>query len=469
MRLPNVDVILDDIGPIPEAHAHYLAWITANLGQNRAENSHMSPFPTGRATVHACECDYLIAYQNGSALALQRLRERLPEVMHKLYGQSIELPEVFVFVGEARNGFSVLERNGCHAVKIDFRTAMTLTLTQFLLGVSGGNPQLRQLATWLILSVVLSKNRVFDPVLMQLAHEARAMDQRVFEDLVGSVANLILLHEIGHVLFDQLPKGFAQVVYQFVDIPGADQGQRIGAASAAIGAPPTERTQPVDAHARLILPPELARWNPEITADCFSVFGHFACLLEVYNGQPRIAIEAICDSFLGWNLTFFGLWSMQQVQSEAMGLGPGTTPETASHPDGLTRCDIMLFYINHIMARVVPDYRSPALGRSVRAYQNLWSADMHQSLRALRTYLLVTPEAFETFRDGLLRTVLSGCLYDEFKQVGSAQRLTNNLREIEGKWTAFHTANHLNGQPVFLDLAQQFGALDLKFISEDRV
>jgi hypothetical protein len=41
------------------------------------------------------------------------------------------LPEIHVFVGETNSGFSVVRREDACAIKLDFRMAMVLTLSQF--------------------------------------------------------------------------------------------------------------------------------------------------------------------------------------------------------------------------------------------------------------------------------------------------------------------------------------------------
>jgi len=468
MRLPNIDHLLEDFPSIAEAHQHYCNWIDDNLSENRLEHIHASPYEYGKLTEHACECVFLLAYQRGSSLALSRLRARLPEATQALYGQSIELPEIHVFVGETNSGFSVVRREDACAIKLDFRMAMILTLSQFFLGVSGGTSRTCQLATWLMLAVVLSQESAFDPVLIHLAHEANAMDPGVFGDLIGSVADLVIQHEVGHVVAEQLPSNFTNLVY--LPRERLPPGKRVGAGFTGEGSMPRLSEQPMpewNLH-RLVLPTDIEHWDREVVADCFSIFAGYVVCLEVYDGDRRRAIEAVCDAFLSWNLTFFAVWSLQHLKAEAMGLGDPSDPAHASHPDGLTRCDIALIFLNHLMARTHPEHRSPALTRSFQLYRKLWSGPIEQRLHAVRTYLIVAPEACGKFVSRVLQGVLSGCLYDEFKGVSGRGRLHANILEMGDHWDNFQQTSCINGRPVFVEMADELGSLEVNFVSEER-
>lgn len=468
MQLPNIDHVLADMPSIPEAHAYYTRWIAENMSENRAAHTHVSPFTHGAAVEHAGECVFLQAFQNGSSLTLSRLRKRLPTATKAFYGKPIELPEVHVFVGETAGGFSMLRRGDHVAVKIDLRTALILTLYQFFLGAHGGTDQSRQLAVWLLLSVVTSRQADFDEVLIALTHEAQNAAPAIFGDMVGSVADLILLHEVGHVLEDRLPEDFSQIVFLPPEDNRIDPTRRVGAAYMPAGTRPESRGRPIAVDDRLALPEALNAWGSEFTCDCFATFAQYLVLLEVHDGNRRIAIEAMCESLLSWNLTFFALWSLQHLRAMAASEPGDGEPAKATHPEGLTRCDILLFFINHIMARELPEYRSPGLKRSVVTFQRLWSGPIEQSLQDLRSYLVVAPEAYESFVDRLLRPILTGCLYDSMKGIGGSSRLQDNILEKGAQWGRFHAASQLNGQPVFIALAEQLATLDVHFVSEDR-
>jgi hypothetical protein len=166
MRLPNIDHLLEDFASLAEAHKHYREWINDNLSKNRLEHSFASPYNYGKIAKHTCERDFLEAYQTGSSLALSRLRSGLRETTQALYGCTVELPQIYIFVGDTNSGFSVIRREDGCAIKLDFRKVMMLALSQFFLGVNGGTPRTRQLGVWLLLSVVLSRERDFDPVLV---------------------------------------------------------------------------------------------------------------------------------------------------------------------------------------------------------------------------------------------------------------------------------------------------------------
>jgi hypothetical protein len=467
MRLPNIDYLLDDCSSIALAHRHYLDWIDNNLEENRLERRHFSPYQLGKFTQHACECDYLLCYQRGSSLTLSRLNKRLPEAMKELYGCSIVLPDIFVFVGETSSAFSVDHREGACAIMLDFRMAMILALSEFFVGLQDGTVRSRQLATWLMLAVVRSREIDFDWMLIELAHEANATNPRVFGDLIGRVADLVILHELGHVIADQLPADFTHAGYKPRESMGVGSKKRRGAGFVPDDPvlPPPERPIP-EVHPRLALPAEIEHWHPEIVADCFSIFAGFAVCLEVYDGDRRKAIEAICDSFLGWNITFFALWSLQYLKLEAV--GSAGEIDSSSHPDGLTRCDLALHFINHLMSRTYPEYRSPALGRSVDVYRKLWSGPMEEDLKWIKTYLLYVPEAFQKFTRHALKGALVGCLYDEFKDVPGGGRLMGNIEEVAKQWDAFHKASHVNDIPVFINMANKLDALEITYISEDR-
>lgn len=469
MRLPNIDHLLEDF-PIAEAHLRYRNWIDENLPENRREHIHASPYDPAVRKRHACECDLLLAYQNGSSLALSRLRARLPETTQLLYGRAIRLPKIDIFVGETDSGFSVDRREDGCAIKLDFRTAMVLTLSQFFLGVAGGTPRTRQLATWLMLAVVLSQESAFDPVLMHLAHEANAMDPGVFGDLIGSVADLVIQHEVGHVVADQLPATFTNLVYLSRERMPAGLGERLGAGFIGDGSTsrPSEPPGPESNLRPLALPTEVEHWDREVVADCFSIFANYVVVLQVYEGDRRKAIEAMCDALVSWNLTFFALWSLQHLRAEAVGLGEPSDPARSSHPDGLTRCDIALFFINHLMARNHPAHRSPALARSVRMYRKLWSGPIARHLHAVRSYLVAAPETFGKFVEHVLRPVLSGCLYDELKGVSGRGRLPANILEAADRWDRFQQASRIDGRPVFVEMADELASLEVDFISEER-
>ena len=102
-------------------------------------------------------------------------------------------------------------------------------------------------------------------------------------------------------------------------------------------------------------------------------------------------------------------------------------------------------------------------------YRKLWSGGTNQKFRAIRTYLAYAPEAFRNFVAHPLLDVLSGCLYDDAKGVNGRGRLHANILEKSEKWDRFHQTSHLNGRPVFIEMADQLSSLELNFVSEDRI
>lgn len=174
--------------------------------------------------------------------------------MKELYGCSIVLPDIFVFVGETNSAFSVDQREGACAIMLDFSMAMILALSKFFVGLKDGTVRSRQLATWLVLAVIRSREIDFEWMLIELPHEANAANPRVFSDLIGRVADLVMLHELGHVTADQIPADFTHVGYKHRESMGVGSKKRRGAGFVPddpVLAPP-ERPIP-EVHPRLAL------------------------------------------------------------------------------------------------------------------------------------------------------------------------------------------------------------------------
>jgi len=435
MKLPDIDPLIEDF-PLAEAHDHYLAWLVAHRE-------------------HAFEVGCLQGFQHGSGVTLSRLRAQLAQTSLELLGHPIELPDVRVFVGQTHHGFAAITMDDGIAIVIDFRKLMLIVLYEFFLGPAAGHARSAQLATRLLCAGICGREAEFDPNIHALSNEAQVIHQGVFFDLVGSVADLVILHEIGHAVSDQVASEFARVRYLPLSHPHfcGEHGEHL------VSVDP--HTQPLC----IALPEPQARWHPEFVADCFSIFAHHAVVLQVYQQDRRKAVQALSDALLNWNLTYFGLGSMQDWQATLAGQ---TDAVASSHPDGRLRAFVVDFFLRCLMHQVLPGHDDPAMARAMGVAQRLWSDEFQAHLRQVHTYFTYVPEAFRNFVDPTLRKVMNGCLYDELHGIRHGERLRANLDESADQWDRFHAASCLNGEPVITAMAEWLAALDITFVSEER-
>lgn len=454
MHLPNVDHLIED-SPLAEAHRRYLQWIKDNFAQNQAMHFHPDVIDPLRTTRHAGECFFLDAVQRGSARSIARLRSQLPAIFADLYGMRINLPEIFVFAGETRHSFAaVLSPEGIGIV-IDFRKALTIILFQFCLGKSAGNVRGRQLAAWLLLSVILAREDAFDHLLIALAHEARATDAAIFHDLVGTVFDQIIMHEIGHAVADQLPAEFTRVRYE----APATYWPKVSAAESL-----KQESEPLPSEVYPTLADDCRHWHEEFCADCFSIVAHFAILHDVYEGDIVRVTDALGDAFMSWILTFFGLGLMQAYQERL--LSKSSVAEQ-THPDGALRSHLVISVLTYLIERRDSWQYGASLNRSATMHRKIWQPEMLNHIMMTLTYFYYVPDGFAKFADKLLQPVLSGCLFDELRGKPT-DRLFPNIDENAEHWDRFHVASHLNGEPVMSQMADHLAALEIDFYSEPR-
>lgn len=435
MELPDIDPLIDDLS-LAEAHEHYLAWLSAHRE-------------------HVFEVSFLQSFQRGSGTSLRRLRAQLAQTSQDLLGHPIDLPDVRVFVGKTKHGFAAINMRGGIAIAIDFRKLMLTALYEFFLGTAAGHERSHQLATWLLCAVIFAREAEFEEKIPFLACEAMVIDQGVFFDLTGSIADLVILHEIGHAVSDQMAAEFARVRYLPLSHPhfGGEHGENL------VSVDP--HTQPLC----IVLPERQKHWQPEFAADCFSVFASYAVVLQAYQQDRHKAVGALSDAFLNWTLTYFSVGSMQDWQATLMGQSDAMA---SSHPDGRLRAFVVDFFLRCLMHQVLPGHDSPAMARAMDVAQRLWSNEFQAHVRQVQTYFLLVPEAFENFVDRTLRPVLNGCLYDELHGTRHARRLQANLDENADQWDRFHTASCLNGEPVVMMMAEWLASLGINFVSEER-
>ena len=130
---------------------------------------------------------------------------------------------------------------------------------------------------------------------------------------------------------EQLPPDFTRLVY----LPREQMPAGLGESDAGPAAwerrrPSKQSERGLESNLQLALPAEIKHWDREIVADCFSIFGTYTVCLEVYNGDQRRAIEAMCEALVGWNLAFFAVWSLQHLRAAAMGVDE--VPSLSMHP-----------------------------------------------------------------------------------------------------------------------------------------
>jgi hypothetical protein len=435
MELPHIDHLIEDL-PLAKAHEHYLAWLSTHRE-------------------HAFEVNFLQSFQRGSGTSLRRLRAQLAQTSQELLGHPIDLPDVRVFVGETSHGFAVINMDDGIAIVIDFRKLMLIALYEFFLGTAAGHARSHQLATWLLCAVICAREAEFEAQIPLLACEAMVIDQGVFFDLIGSIADLIILHEIGHAVSDQMAAEFARVRYLPLSHPhfGGEHGENL------VSVDP--HTQPLC----IVLPERQKHWQPEFVADCFSIFADYAVVLQAYQQDRHKAVDALSDALLNWNLTYFSLGSMQDWQATLVGQ---TDAVASSHPDGRLRAFVVDFFLRCLMHHVLPGHDSPAMARAMGVAQRLWSDEFQAHVRQVHTYFVYVPEAFKNFVDRTLQPVLSGCLYDELNGTRHVRRLQANLDENADQWDRFHTTSYFNGEPVIITMAEWLAALGINFVSEER-
>jgi hypothetical protein len=464
MELPLIENLLVDFKTIHEAHEKYLRLV----GKLKESN----PFASG----------VVQGFMRGSSLTLERLRVALTR-RDQLFGlRSNWYPEAYVFIGHSSKGFYVVRRGNESAIVFDVTLLLTVVSFIFVTGYDPEDKNLMNLAAYLFVVISLSKEQTLKDYIPPFIHELCQLNPIVFDDVLGSVADIIFLHEIGHIYCRQngwdflrlkfaLPDYVADKTTQVIEQRWHDQGYTYNVAM-----------RPDGLIGHILLNPKFKLWAKELGADTFSIVANALVVREVYSTHS--AIEAISDAYTTWQLVFHVLGHKQDISRQ---LFSSNEIGDLHHPIGAVRADVALFHINYLMEQIDADYRSPALGRSYKHYGRLWAPEFHAAVVRAVNYcnkqarnstshkdLFVLsdrdpPGIFEAFNALALHPILGVCdCYYSLDEDHGNRAILDAISERQQAWDEFFTNCQDEDGQVFVDLAQCIRGLGIRFVSEER-
>lgn len=184
MDLPVIEHLLEDFDTIGAAHAEYVRL--------------MDELEESNAFAHAVARAFL----NGSSLTLRRLKQALASREQTFGLEPGWSPNVYIFIGHSANEFYVVTRGNQSAVVFDVTLLLSVVVFIFLAGCDLEDGNMDRIAGYLYV-VALAQEITLEGYIQPMAYQCMSLNQDVFDDLLGIVADYVLLHEIGHIYCEQ--------------------------------------------------------------------------------------------------------------------------------------------------------------------------------------------------------------------------------------------------------------------------